>query len=78
MSFKCLRTRVRAVSGFRALAAGMLLWPALAFADPVPDAIDVNVDQAKLVKLPSRVATIVVGNPLKSSALTRKRINTSA
>ena len=64
MSFKCLRTRVRAVSGFRALAAGMLLWPALAFADPAPDAIDVNVDQAKLVKLPARVATIVVGNPL--------------
>jgi hypothetical protein len=64
MSFKCLRTRVGAVSGFRALAAGMLLWPALAFADPVPDTIDVNVDQAKLVKLPARVATIVVGNPL--------------
>src|ERR1700709_48613 len=64
MLFKCLRTRVRAVSGFRSLAAGILLWPALAFADPAPDAIDVNVDQAKLVKLPSRVATIVVGNPL--------------
>src|ERR1019366_6999088 len=29
-----------------------------------PDAIAVNVDQAKLVKLPARVATIVVGNPL--------------
>ncbi len=29
-----------------------------------PDAIAVNVDQARLVKLPSRVATIVVGNPL--------------
>ena len=28
------------------------------------DAIAVNVDQAKLVKLPTRVATIVVGNPL--------------
>ena len=26
--------------------------------------ISVNVDQAKLVKLPARVATIVVGNPL--------------
>src|SRR5581483_12207162 len=28
------------------------------------DAISVNVDQAKLFKLPNRVATIVVGNPL--------------
>jgi hypothetical protein len=38
------------------------VWPLAAFAEP--DAIAVNVDQAKLVKLPSRVATIVVGNPL--------------
>ena len=64
MSFKCLRTRPRAVSGFRALALGILVWPAMALADPVPEAIDVNVDQAKLVKLPARVSTIVVGNPL--------------
>ena len=63
MSFKCLRTRPRAVSGFRALALGILAWPAMALAEPV-DAIDVNVDQAKLVKLPARVSTIVVGNPL--------------
>ena len=33
-------------------------------AEPTADAIAVNVDQAKLVKLPTRVATIVVGNPL--------------
>jgi Flp pilus assembly secretin CpaC len=33
-------------------------------AAPVADTIAVNVDQAKLVKLPSKVATIVVGNPL--------------
>jgi Flp pilus assembly secretin CpaC len=46
------------------LAIGILLWPAAAFAEASPDAIAVNVDQAKLVKLPSRVATIVVGNPL--------------
>jgi Flp pilus assembly secretin CpaC len=64
MSFKCLRTRPRAVSGFRVLALGILVWPAMALADPVPEAIDVNVDQAKLVKLPARVSTIVVGNPL--------------
>ena len=42
----------------------MLVWPLAAFAEPAADAIAVNVDQAKLVKLPSRVATIVVGNPL--------------
>jgi len=46
------------------LAIGILLWPAVALAEPSRDAIAVNVDQAKLVKLPSRVATIVVGNPL--------------
>ena len=33
-------------------------------AEPVTDTVAVNVDQAKLVKLPARVATIVVGNPL--------------
>jgi hypothetical protein len=38
--------------------------PAASPAVPAPDAIAVNVDQAKLVRLPSRVATIVVGNPL--------------
>jgi Flp pilus assembly secretin CpaC len=68
MSFKCLRTRTGAVSGFRALsrslALGILVWPAIAFAEPAADAIDVSVDQAKLVKLPARVSTIVVGNPL--------------
>jgi Flp pilus assembly secretin CpaC len=68
MSFKCLRTRTRAVSGsralFRALALGIIVWPAIAFAEPAADAIDVSVDQAKLVKLPARVSTIVVGNPL--------------
>jgi Flp pilus assembly secretin CpaC len=64
MSCKSLRPRGRALSGFRSLALGILLWPALAVAEPATDAIAVNVDQAKLVKLPSRVATIVVGNPL--------------
>jgi Flp pilus assembly secretin CpaC len=56
--------RSRALFSFRSLAIGMLLWPAAALAAPSADAILVNVDQAKLVKLPSRVATIVVGNPL--------------
>ena len=42
----------------------MLLWPAAALAAPAADTVLVNVDQAKLVKLPGKVATIVVGNPL--------------
>src|SRR6204780_3536785 len=64
MSSSSLRTRLRAISGFRLLAMAMLVWPAVAFAETAPDAIAVNVDQAKLVKLPARVTTIVVGNPL--------------
>ena len=47
-----------------ALAIGFLLWPTAVLAGPRPDTVMVSVDQAKLVKLPSGVATIVVGNPL--------------
>src|SRR3984893_10833104 len=64
MSFSSRGTRLRAIFGFRALAIGILLWPVAAFAEPSAETIAVNVDQAKLVKLPTRVATIVVGNPL--------------
>ena len=66
MSSKYLRPRIRAFSAVRALAIGVLLAPAMVLADPAPESksIAVNVDQAKLVKLPPRVSTIVVGNPL--------------
>src|ERR1700726_73725 len=64
MSFSSLHRRARASFGFGSLAIGILLWPLAAIAEPTVDAIAVNVDQAKLVKLPTRVATIVVGNPL--------------
>jgi len=64
MSFSSLRIRVRACFGFRLLAIGILLCPVAAFAQPSGDIITVNVDQAKLLRLPTRVATIVVGNPL--------------
>jgi Flp pilus assembly secretin CpaC len=64
MSFKSQRTRARARFGFLSLAAGLLLWPAVSLAAPDPDRIAVYVDQAKLVKLPAKVSTIVVGNPL--------------
>src|SRR5450631_2240093 len=65
MSLSFLRTRVRASFGFSAMMAiGILLCPVAALAEFPVDAIAVNVDQAKLVRLPGRVATIVVGNPL--------------
>ena len=64
MSFSSLRRRACASFGFRSLVTGVLLLPAAAIAEPTADNIAVNVDQAKLVKLPARVATIVVGNPL--------------
>lgn len=64
MSLRSLRIRVRAYFVFRSLAAGMLLWPVAGLAEPLANTVAVNVDQAKLVKLPARVATIVVGNPL--------------
>lgn len=41
-----------------------LLGPLPAVAETANGVIAVNVDQAKLVKFPARIATIVVGNPL--------------
>ena len=64
MSFKSQRIRAAARFGLRSLVAGILLWPAVSLATPDPDRIAVYVDQAKLVKLPAKVSTIVVGNPL--------------
>jgi hypothetical protein len=64
MSFSSQRRRARALFGFRALAVATLLWPVAAIAEPPPAAIAVNVDQAKLVKIPARVTTLIVGNPL--------------
>ncbi|MBR0843038.1 MULTISPECIES: pilus assembly protein N-terminal domain-containing protein [Bradyrhizobium] len=46
------------------VAAAVLALPAAGQAEPIADTIAVNVDQAKLVRLPGKVATIVVGNPL--------------
>src|SRR4029078_12508015 len=63
-SCKSQRIRARARFGLRSLAAGLLLWAAVSLAARDPDRIAVYVDQAKLVKLPAKVSTIVVGNPL--------------
>lgn len=46
------------------IVAAVLTWPASGLAQSTADTIAVNVDQAKLVRLPGKVATIVVGNPL--------------
>src|SRR4051812_27152250 len=66
MSVSSLRIAVRAYFLLQILAIAILLVPACAFAAPVPTGgtIAVNMDQAKLIRLPERVATIVVGNPL--------------
>ncbi len=55
--------RARAIAALGSLAAGLAL-TAAAFAGAADDIVAVVVDQAKVVKLPDKVATIVVGNPL--------------
>lgn len=62
MSFRRLHAQKRLFSLFGSLAMAAMMLPAVAEASP--DAVAVNVDQAKLVKLPASVSTIVVGNPL--------------
>lgn len=57
-----LRTYVRVYLSPKAFALGLLFVP-LAFPSPAAESISVVVDQAKLVKLPEKIATIVVGNP---------------
>jgi hypothetical protein len=64
MSPQSLRFSSRLRLAVHALAAGILMWPMAAVAEPSAGTVSVNVDQARLVKLPARVATIVVGNPL--------------
>ena len=46
------------------VVAAVLACPTVGVAEPTADTIAVNVDQAKLIRLPGKVATIVVGNPL--------------
>ena len=68
MAFSSLRNRAFARSGFRFACGGPVCCGrplGLAAPDgPMAEKIAVNVDQAKLVKLPGKVATIVVGNPM--------------
>ena len=64
MAFSMLRSSANITTGLCSLAIAVLLWPSVVLADPAVNSISVNVDQAKLVKLPDRVSTIVVGNPM--------------
>ena len=45
------------------LAAALCVAPVAAMAQP-NEAIPVDLDQARLIKLPERAATVVIGNPL--------------
>ncbi len=57
----------RRVGGYAALpflVIGVLLSPLAAIAASDTESVAVVVDQARVIKLPERVATIVVGNPL--------------
>lgn len=55
---------VRGHAAFPVLVMSVLLSPLAAIAASDTDAVAVIVDQARVIKLPERVATIVVGNPL--------------
>lgn len=59
-----MRGRLRRAFRFSVAVGSFLLLPLVADAAGSGDQIDVVVDQAKLIKLPERVATLVVGNPL--------------
>jgi len=59
-----MRDRSRAFLPIPVLVTGFLLLASMSMADDADKQIDVAVDQAKLVKFPDRVSTIVVGNPM--------------
>lgn len=63
MSASFPRITLRVPPFMKAIVLGLMLVPA-ALPSPAAESISVAVDQAKLIKLPERVATIVVGNPL--------------
>lgn len=62
-----------AVFGHRRRLLGMIAWMLFAVAALGPesaraDSVTVSVDEARIMKLPDRVATIVIGNPLIADA----------
>jgi Flp pilus assembly secretin CpaC len=64
-----LRSVVRSAHiGLTAVALLMIPAPASAGDIPPGERLNINMDEARLVKLPERVATIVIGNPLIADA----------
>lgn len=63
MIFRSL-TSAKWLPSLSGVAAMLMLLAGLTAAKAEGETISVSVDQAKLVKLPGRVATLVVGNPL--------------
>jgi hypothetical protein len=63
MVFRCVDS-VKRLPVLAGIAAILMLFAGLTAANADSDTISVSVDQAKLIKLPGRVATLVVGNPL--------------
>ena len=62
-----------AVYGRRRRLVGLLAWTllsaiALGVTPAQAENVTVNIDEARIVKLPARVATIVIGNPLIADA----------
>ena len=62
-----------AVFGRRRRLVGLLAWTlfsalALGATPTQADNVTVNVDEARVIKLPERVATIIIGNPLIADA----------
>jgi len=63
MSIKVLHSRFKGSAAFLAIAVG-LMSTAVTVAGAAGENVAVVVDQAKVIKLPEKVATVVVGNPL--------------
>ncbi|CAN5210510.1 pilus assembly protein N-terminal domain-containing protein [soil metagenome] len=59
-----MRPKVRASLVCLSFAMGIVVAPVGGIAATTDEVIAVSVDQAKLVKFPERIATIVIGNPL--------------
>lgn len=64
MSINVSRRYAHGPVALRFLVAGFLMCPVVTFAGTGDQPVEVIVDQAKIVKLPEKVATIIVGNPL--------------
>jgi Flp pilus assembly secretin CpaC len=63
-----LKRLVRHAVMFAVLAATLSALPAMAGESRSDDTLDVVVDRSRLVKMPERVATVVIGNPLIADA----------